>query len=240
LPAAEAALPDPLPLDRQVKDPVFAVLLGLIRANLYGSLTREQLEKELSRQSGRTRLPYRRFQELTRTAGPGPQTAQVTLSLDRDLDEPIPYAILWYHPGRFTTSRRCFFREWMLGSLTLPLPARGGEAAAVTLEDVHLFALDHGRIAVDIDGWLDRLMGSALDDTVVTGIVLFRRDGRWLAVAMGYNDDGKSRSGTFDFGADRIVFPLPNEMKAVAWHMRSRLESLVAAGTTAGGPAALR
>ena len=229
-PAAPGELPDPLPLDPQVKDPVFSVLVGLIHSNLYGSLSGERLERAVSGQRGQSRLPYRRLRELRRVADPGGQSAQVSLVLDGDLKLPIPYTILWYHPGSFATSETCVFREWILGPMSVSVPAarKGQPAAPVDLQDVHLFALDQGRIAVDIDAWLDRLMGSALDDTVVTGILLFRRNGRWLAVAVGYNNDGKGRSGTFDFTEDRIVFPVPAEMKAVARQMRARMEALMA------------
>jgi hypothetical protein len=233
--AAPGELPDPLPLDPQVKDPVFSVLVGLIRSNLYGSLTQQRLQRAVSGQRGQSRLPYRHLRELRRVAGPA-GTAQVTLVLDGDLKLPVPYTILWYHPGRFLTSETCFFREWILGPMTVPVAAarEGQPATTVELQDVHLFALDHGRIAVDVDAWLDRLMGSALDDTVVTGILLFRRSGRWLAVAVGYNNDGKGRTGTFDFAEDRIVFPVPADMKAVARQMRAQMEALMASPAPTG------
>jgi len=234
--AGTVELPDPLPTDAQVKDPVFSVLVGLIRADLYGALTRERLEKELAGRNGRSRLPYRRMRELSRAPEPGGRTATVTLVLDSALKLPIPYSILWYHPGRFATSETCTFREWMLGSVAVPAPRPKGASPPppVTLDDVHLFALDHGRIEVDVDAWLDKLLGGALDDTTVTGVLLFRRQGRWLAVAVGYNKDGKGRAGTFDFAQDEIVFPVPAEMKAVAREMRSRLESLIAGGRAVG------
>jgi hypothetical protein len=229
--AAAGGLPDVLPVGAQVKDPVFSVLVGLIQADLYGALTRERLEQELLGRSGRSRLPYRRMRELARVRKPGGATAQVRLVLDSDVQLPIPYSILWYHPGRFATSETCTFREWMLGSVDVPLPARkgAGPPPPVRLDDVHLFALDEGQIEVDIDAWLDKLMGGALDDTTVTGILLCRRQGRWLSVAVGHNKDGRGRAGTFDFARDEIVFPTPPEMKAVAREMRSRLQSLTAA-----------
>ena len=59
-----ASLPEVLPFEPQVKDPVFAVLLALVRSGLYGVLTREHLERELARRSVRSRLPYRVVREV--------------------------------------------------------------------------------------------------------------------------------------------------------------------------------
>lgn len=229
--AAERALPDPLPAEPQVKDPVFSVLLGLIHADLYGSLTRERLERALSTDRRRSRLPYERLKELTRVPDAGGRTSRVTLVFDGALELPIPYRILWYRPGSVLATETCLFREWRLGALSLPGPRTADNAPpeAVHLDDVHLFALRGGQLDVDIDGWLDRLMGGRLDDTRVNGIVLMRWKGRWLGLAIGHNRDGRARSGTFDFTDDRILFPSPAELKAVARHMRSRIASLVAA-----------
>lgn len=226
-PPAALVLPEILPLEPEVKDPVFAVLLALVRADLYGILTREHLERELQRRRMRSRLPYGSVRDVARIPAPLGAKALVTVRFEGRLEVPIPYSILWYHPGRIRGGDSCAFREWSLGTLQLPYEASPG-APPVTLElgDVHLFDLDAGRLEVDIDGWLDRLMGSALDDTDVTGLVVFRYAGRGYGMALGHNRGRRARSGVFDFQGDRIVFPSTSELKAVARSMRSRLESL--------------
>lgn len=220
-------LPEALPIEPQVKDPVFAVLLAMVRSGLYGVLTREHLERELARRRLHSRLPYRTVREVVRLPEAPPRTARVRVRFEGPLDVSIPYSILWYHPGRIRGEEDCVFREWRLGTLQL---AHEAEPAAppttLQLDDVHLFGLETGSLAVDIDGWLDRLLGSALDDTDVSGLVVFGYGGRSYGMAMGYNRSQRARSGAFDFEGDRVVFPYSSELKTVGRLMRGRLEAL--------------
>jgi hypothetical protein len=227
-------LPEELPLDPQVKDPVFAVLLALVRSDRYGVLTREHLERELTRRKLRSRLPYQTVREVARLPEAAPHdSARMSVVFERPLDVPIPYSILWYHPGRVRGGDGCAFQEWRLGTLQLAHEeSAGAPARTLQLDDVHVFGLAAGRLTVDIDGWLDRLLGGALDDTDVSGIAVFGYQGRSYGMALGYNPSRRARSGAFDFGADRVLFPYPSEMKTVGRLMRGRLEALQRAAMT--------
>lgn len=225
--ALTSGLPEQLPFEPQIKEPVFSVVVALLRSDLYGVLTREHLERELERRSLRSRLPYRAVREVARLPAASGQTARVSVRFETALDVPIPYSILWYHPGRIRGGDGCSFREWMLGTLRLPHEMKpGAPATTLELSDVHLLGLDTGRLEVDIDGWLDRLMGSAIDDTALTGLVVFGYRGREYGMAIGYNSQRRARSGAFDFQGDRIVFPYPAELRTVGRLMRGRLEAL--------------
>jgi len=245
-PPPRDALPEVLPVAAEVKDPVFAILVGLIRADTHGTLSGERLARELARHPGRTRLPYQRLRELRREAT-APATARVTAVFDGPLDLPIPYRILWYNPGRFTTAATCRFEEWSLGDVRVTT-ADGTRAA---LAEVRVFGLAHGQVAggisggisesrgaravegrdsdisVDVDGWIDRLLGASLDDTRITGLLLLRHAGRPYAMAVGYNRQGHGRSGAFDLAADRIVFPVPGALRAAGRELRARMEALL-------------
>jgi hypothetical protein len=94
----------------------------------------------------------------------------------------------------------------------------------VRLEDTRLYVLRTGKLQIDIDGWLDRLAGGKLDDTRVAGLVIFRKDGQLYGMALGYNRKGQPRSGTIAFAEDKILYPNPPELKAVARQMRRVLE----------------
>jgi hypothetical protein len=212
-------LPRVLARENGVKDPVFAILFGLLSGDHHGTLTRPRLEAALGGDLRRSRLPYRRLRELTREAAPPGRPARVVLRFEVDLDEPIPYSILGYHPGRFATSAESRFLEWRMGDY---VPGSG----AAPLEDVRLFVLVSGRIRVDIAGWLDFLAGSALDDTEVNALAVARRGGRFVGIAVGHGKGGAPRSGSFDFAADRILFPSPAELKASARWLRGRLTAL--------------
>jgi hypothetical protein len=224
---AAPELPETLPFDPQVADPVFSVLVALVRADLHGTLTREHLVRELERRRVRSRLPYAAVREVVRLPGTAGAQALVTIRFESSLDVPIPYRILWYHPGRIRGGGICAFREWSLGNVGVPYRARPETAAAtLALSDVHVFELETGRLQVDIDGWLDRLMGSALDDTDLVGLAVFDLAGRGYGMALGHNSGQRPRSGAFDFREDRVVFPMSGELKAVARSLRARLESL--------------
>jgi hypothetical protein len=158
----------------------------------------------------------------------------VTVSFTGRLDMPIPYQILGYHPGSVTGSEGCEFQEWAWD--TFVVPAGGPHEPEVHLEGLHLLRLRSGRLSVDIDWWLDALMGSALDDTEVAAVGLFRHQGRWIGMALGKNKKGQNRSGAFDFGADRIVFPFTQELRVVARQLRWKLEATAAAASPAPMP----
>jgi hypothetical protein len=226
-PESPAELPDVLPMAAEVKDPVFAILVGLLRSDLHGVLTRDHLERQLARNGRESLLPYHRLHELRRTAGEegalGRPTATVEAQFEGPIVFPIPYRILWYHPGKVRATATCVFREWSFGTVNLPYDP----ATPIELEDVHLFGLERGELEVDVDGWLDFILGSALDDTEVSGVVVFRQGGRDYGMAIGHNKGGEGRSGVFDLAEDKIAFPVPAEMKLVARNMRRRLEALM-------------
>jgi len=222
---AAPELPAVLTIERSAKDPVFGVLIGLLESGTYGTLTLDRLERELGKDVSRSRLPYKKLRELRREPAAG--GARVTLRFDAALAMPIPYSILGYHPGKIGASVSCAFREWNLGSVGV---AHAGKAGAETLllEDVHAFALERGRLLVDIDWWLDALMGAALDDTEVEAVVVLRRKGRWTGLALGHSRKGENRSGAFDFSDDRIVFPVSPEIKTISRQLRHQVERLLA------------
>ena len=87
--------------------------------------------------------------------------------------------------------------------------------------------MEQGKVLIDIDDWLDALMGDKLDDTYVTGLLLCRYHGEWLGFAMGYNRKGEGRSGALSFMKDKILFPTPSELRVVGPRMRKQMESLM-------------
>jgi hypothetical protein len=226
---APPPLPEELPAQAGVKDGVFAVLLGLIETDSHGALTREHLERDLARRGATSRLPYRKLRELRRTPGESGGTALVDAVFAGPLEMGVPYTILGFHPGSLKAEEVCSFLEWRLGSLEVPSP-RG----PVSIQDVSAFTFRSGSIRLDFDAWLDWVMGHALDDTRVTGIAIYRHRGRWIGTALGWNDKGEPRSGSFDFQQDKVLIPPPDELKAATRYLRARLLTL---GQTQGASA---
>jgi hypothetical protein len=168
---------------------------------------------------------------LSRLPDAGQGSALVALISTQDLDLPVPYRILAYEPGRMRASRRLELEEWNLGTLRLDGPGGKG-SAPVVLGDVRVWGIRAGTVEMDVDGWLDALLGPRLDDTKIVGFALFRYGNERLGMALGYNRDGQGRSGAFSFKNDKILFPSPPPIKIAGAHLRARLERLMPAITT--------
>ncbi len=230
-------IPDPLPMQEGIKDPVFSILVGLVGSGTYGTITEEQLGRTVTGSGAKSRLPYKTVEEVTRTAVDSGRTALITVKFRGKLDLPIPYSILGYHPGSFTATQTCVFREWLLGPVKIDyVEDDHGKTRnrSVELEEVHLFGIKDGDVNIDIDAFIDKLMGGNLDDTDVTALMLCRYKGEWLGFAMGYNADKSGRSGVFSFAKDEIMFPTPDELRTVARTMRGRSEVLARQWADAG------
>jgi len=217
--------PEAVPPAPGVRDPVFAYLIGMIDMRLHGTIDSETLAGAIGRSGNPSVLPYDRLATLSRLPEEEARTNRIDLSFRKPLRIPVPYRILGYAPGSFRASRRVELREWDLGGIVLRHDDPSGPVD-LHLSDVHLFGILEGEVLVDVDGWLDSLLGGRLDDTRITGLVLFRHAGELWGMAVGYNRAWKGRSGLFSFKEDRIRFPSPPQMKTTAWKMRQILEGL--------------
>jgi hypothetical protein len=223
VPTPDPRLPENLPLAAQVNDPVFAILIGLTEADLCGVLTRARMEREIKRSGRASHIPVPYLHAIRRSPRSDGPHAEVSFLCVNDLDLPIPYDILGYHPGRMRASADLLFEEWNLGRVEVDNP--GG--SPIVLEDVRLWGLRHGRVQMDIDGWLDALLGPKLDDMELEGFALCRYKGQRVGFGMGFGPKGSGRSGAFDFQKDAIIFPNPPEFKRAGAYLRARLEHLM-------------
>jgi hypothetical protein len=210
-----------------VHDPIFAYLVGLVDADLYGTIDEACLADVVRRAATPSPLPYQHLDSMTRALENHDRTSMIDLRFDGRLALPIPYRILGYAPGKLRATQEATFREWILGELVFSYRSSAdAKPMEVRLSDLHLFALRKGGMWVDIDGWLDALVAGKLDDTRITGLALFRYGGERYGMAVGYNDDWEGRSGLFSMRKDEIVFPSPAPLKTAAWKIRSILEGL--------------
>jgi hypothetical protein len=225
-----AGLPAVIPQSPQVRDPVFAVLVGLVENDLYGDLPEARLRSEVLRSGRPTKLPLGFLRDIRRVPMTGRERARIVVTADRPIDLPAPYDILGYHPGRFRASPVLVLDEWNLGTVRLGVRgSRDAPDSVAELEDVHLWGIQQGYLDMDVDGWLDAIMGDRLDDTRIAGFVLFRYRGELIGIATGYNKDGEGRSGAFRFKDDTIVFPGEPAFMAAGAAFRARLERLMPA-----------
>jgi len=223
LPPVTPATPlAPLP---GVRDPVFEILLAFNLDWPAGHLSGGELIRRVD-ESGRTSpIPYRGVVWQRRVPLADSSGTSVETVFDRPIDLPVPYEVLGYHPGSFRTSGRFVFREKRLGDLVLPddRTKAATPLAPVSVEEMHLFTLTEGSLDIDIDGWLDKLAGGNLDDTSIQAMAVFVRDGKRYGLALGRNPDGEGRSGVFDFGTEKVLYPTPEDFKIVARYLRRQL-----------------
>jgi hypothetical protein len=218
--AGEPGLPDTLTFAEPVKDPVFALLIALVEEDRFGTLDRERLAAEIGRSGRETPLPVRRLREIRRERAVEADARVVLEAMERVVFA-APYKVLVYKPGKVRGSAHTAFLEWELGDVQV---GETGPENVSRLEGVRLWALVEGSLELDVDGWVDRLLGGKLDDTRVIGFALFRDGGDWMGVAIGHNDDGRRRSGVFRFRDDKVLFPTPDPYKPAVRYLRAQLE----------------
>ncbi len=198
----------------EVRDPLFELFIALAEGDSLGVWEAPELAARVARSGRPTRLPLDRIRRVERLAvaddaaaadgGPRP-TRRWRLGLDGDLDFPMPYSILGYHPGTLRLSREIVLSEWRPGDANLRL-ARDDSARVFPYAGIVCWRLDEGWLLLDADGLVDKLLGGALDDSWTEGLALGRLDGRLVGLALGLSREGRRLLGEFDFRADK-VFP---------------------------------
>jgi len=208
----------------EILDPFFEFCVALIEGDSLGVWTRADVEARVAASGRPTSLPVERLVRLERRAVPDSLVRvrrfaragrELELTLDADLQLPLPYSILGYHPGDLHVSRRVLMTEWDIGDHGLRLD-RGHDGRPYGLGAAGLRALvvDAGWVVLDVDGWLDKILGRKLDDTWIEVFVLGRvvraavaEDLGLHGLALGRARNGRALAGSFDFRRNKV---LPN------------------------------
>jgi len=211
-PASDIVLPEEV-----VKDHFFAYLIGLAEADAYGILRSEDIGKALGDFSGKTQVPFELISGIERRRGAGGEPGVVSISFLEGLKTPVPYSILGYHPGSVIADTVVSFYEYYLPGKSI----RAADNTLVTLKQIHVFATYSGWVVVDIDAWVDKLLGGRLDDTWLVVLALFKHEGDWHGIAAGYGPRGEGRSGVFNFKTNSILFPTPEQFRMLGPYFRN-------------------
>ena len=212
LPGREVWLPE-----NEVKDRFYSYLIGLIQADTCGVLWASDLERVLGDYRGKTSIPFETILDIRRECNPSLDGRQVSIAFTEDLKTPVPYSILGYHPGSVTASSIVRFIEWDISAKSL----RWSRTDSLELSQIYVFGLCEGWAIVDIDLWLDKLLGGLLDDTRIVVMALFKYKGDWHGLAAGYDRSGGGRSGIFNFSENKILFPTPQELRMLGPYFRN-------------------
>ena len=184
-----------------VLDPVLAHLVALLEGDVYDTLSTDELSRKAHSVDGTSLIPVDFLESMGRGAGAEGADARITLSLSKKTTVPAPYSLLGYHPGSVIIPKHLVLLEWKRGEVTIRERRRG---KLVHIHDCFLWAVERGRVAVDIDAFVDRLLGGSVDDIEVKSLALFRLDGVRYAMAMGYNKKGKGRSGALNLSTNNL------------------------------------
>lgn len=205
----------------EIRDPFFEICLGLVQGDSLGVWTGDELAARIAATGRESKLPIDLVDRIEREALPFAQWQHrhssqarriVRMVMRDDIDLPLPYSILGYHPGTLYVSRMVEFLEWNLGSPNMSYYNK--VAMNLTSENLTALELREGWVVLDVDGWLDRLLGKKLDDTWMEAFVLGRvwgsgdplEDGM-QGLALGRSRKGRPLTGSFDFRNDKV---LPN------------------------------
>ena len=194
-PGREVSLPE-----SEVKDTFFAYFLGILSTGAPVDMDNEQMRSVLVEFTSKLDLPFDLVSRVRQQPDPGLGIQVITIDFTRDVDIPVPFALLFYHPGSILASRCVSFE---VHRLPWTDPVDGGPpAAALDL------VLAHGTILVDIDDWLEALFPAHLEDSWIRHVVFFRWGGDWIGMLLGTGArTSKARRAYFDFTKNRILFP---------------------------------
>jgi len=195
-------------LQDQVQEPVFAWVFSLVEADSCGTWGASDLLAFSERWGRPSDFPLERLVSFRREVLPDSARSEraglvcdrlVTITLDVPrLDMPMPYSILGYHPGTLSFGSPVVVREWRVGERDVTV-REGGDTRRATVHGLVVFEIVTGWTVLDVDGWLDTLLGRKLDDAATAGFAAARGEGRILGVGNSVGREGRFIFGELDF-----------------------------------------
>ncbi|MGD9547255.1 MAG: hypothetical protein AB7V45_06830 [Candidatus Krumholzibacteriia bacterium] len=214
----------------EIREPFFEFLLAVADADSLGSWTGEDVRRFAEDRGRTSKFPLSDLLLVERVRptsfrGGGAQrpVAVWTLELSAPLDKPMPYDILGYHPGSLRVSRRLVLEEVRFGSQRLDFE-HGRQQRSAALGDVRLFAITEGKVVLDADGFVDALLGAALDDAWTLGFATAWEGESRLGLGVSLGRNGRRIFGEFDFVNDKVLPNGREEASALSSFCRRWLE----------------
>jgi hypothetical protein len=203
----------------EINDPFFAFCIALIEEDSLGQWTRDDIKTWIESTGRTSALPIDQLKYLERSALPAEEqlrsgidtaTRCIRLVMTEDLKVPLPFSIMGYHPGDLFVSQELTAIEWNLDHHILHADIDGPvRVSAKFLRALHLV---EGWVVLDVDGWLDRLLGKKLDDTWFEAFVLARvevipddQEDELNGMALGRSRKDRPLVGSFDFRKNKVL-----------------------------------
>ncbi|MBU8869924.1 MAG: hypothetical protein KOO60_03505 [Gemmatimonadales bacterium] len=196
-----------------ITEPLFAFLLALASGDSLGLWTGEDITQFAADSGRRSKFPLDQFVSVERRRPlasesslwpDGYLVAKWELKLIGDLDRPMPYSILGYHPGSLRISDTLVLSELNLGDRTFIVPGKE-EPQPRHFDAIKALRVDVGSVVLDADAIPDALLRGNLDDAWTLGFVLTREGNRQVGLAVSVKRDGGAIFGELDFTTEKIL-----------------------------------
>lgn len=181
-------------LPSEVKDTFFAYVLGIIRAGVEVNIDNAAMRGILTEFKSTLNVPFDLITSVTQHTDEA-RTRRIGIDFRRPVTIPIPFSLLFYHPGSIVAEQTVSF----------------------TVTDdpgaVYVLSVEQGSILVDVDDWLEVLFRAYIEDTWIQHLVFFTWHGDWIGLLEGSGRrTGRQIRAYFDFTKNRIIFPTPADL----------------------------
>ncbi len=200
-----------LPKD-EIWESFLAYLVGLIRADLYAALNREDLEGMFPEFGNGASAPFRLMQTVARQRTADPDHAALVFEFSRDVHVPVPFGLFGYYPISINASSRVTVRESRFSSKTF----RRKSGVDFELSPVYEYRIVAGSGGMVFDEWLSVLSARLLDDFTIKAGSFFTYQGEWHGFIVGLSRGGKIVPWLFNLKRMRLVLPLPDGLYDMA------------------------
>jgi hypothetical protein len=187
---------------REVKDTFFAYFLGIIATGVDVDIDNGQMREILTEFKSHPDLPFDLISRVWQATDAGSGARRLGIGFTRNVDIPVPFSLLFYHPGSIIADRDLVFE---VDSSTYADPSAPSVPAPVLA-----LRLTEGTVLADLDDWLEAVFGEYLEDTWIRNAVFFTLKGEWIGLLEGTGKrTGRDMRAYFNFTRNRIVFPVP-------------------------------
>ncbi len=197
-----------------VKEPFFAMVLGFVAADSLGTWTAADVTDFAADWGRPSDFPLDALVSFSREAIPAAEAAHhEDLVSDRRLvirlrnarfSFSMPYSIMGYHPGSLVLASPLVFDEWHLGDRAIRITS-GDATRHSVLRAITVFQVTRGFLVLDVDAWLDALLGDVADDAWTLGFAVAWYGDRLLGIGNSAGRNGRRIFGELDFQTDEIA-----------------------------------
>ena len=206
-PLSLAAPPD------EVKDPFIAMVIGLLAHDAFVALDGDTLPRLFPELAEIADIPFQSLHSFSRVPLGGSRARRFEVRFGEDLEIPLPINILGYRPGRVRLARTITGDQRVLRRLTLSHPEN--QRLAV-IGPVYVVDLQEGGMQIELDWWLDLLLGRDFGDLDARLVLIFRYRGTCFGVLGGYTRGDRVLSWTFDLEHSYFLVRPPSMLRGLA------------------------